>query len=102
MSNWNQEFGPETVIVRNKDTGIEVRGPVFGDTCEYVRVVITGARAENDVTGEVLEGECELVYWDEGEWQDPLGDAMPAILVAIRRVVDGHHFDVEFGYRAFE
>lgn len=101
MSNWNQEFGPETVIVRNDTTGIEVRIPVNTGGCEYVRVVVTGAQAENEVTGETLRGECELVYWDEGEWHTDLDDAMPAVLMAIKRVTEGHQFEVEFGYAAF-
>ena len=107
MSNWNQSFGVETVIVRNEETGIEARRPVYGQpdapfTRDYVRVVVTGARAENAVTGEILEGECELVYWDEAEWQEPQGDVMGAIMAAIGRVVNGHEFAVEFGYKAFE
>lgn len=100
MSNWNQKFGPEIVIVRNDSTGIEVRAPDPENTCEYIRIVITDARAENDVTGEVLEGECELVYWDQGEWMNE--DAMPAILCAIKSVGEGDSFEVVFGHRAFE
>jgi hypothetical protein len=101
-SNWNQELGDETVITRNDTTGIEVRIPHADNvTCEYVRVVITDAKAENVVTGETLEGECELIYWDEAEWQDLLGDVMPAIMMAIKRVTEGSCFEVEFGHAAF-
>jgi len=101
MSNWNQEFGPETVIVRHPETKIEVRTPETSVGCEYVRVVMCDARAEDDVNGVVYEGECELAYWDQSEWEeDPT--LMGVLLCAIRMVAEGEPFDVEFGYRAFE
>ena len=101
MSNWNQEFGPEAVIVHNFHTKVQVRVPAH-PKCEYVRVVMTEARAENDVTGEVLEGECELMYWDQAEWfEDPEG-VMGEIMAVTMRANGGDTFEVEFGYKAFE
>jgi hypothetical protein len=103
VGNWNQKFGPELVVFSNADTGIEVRVPEpSSKASHYVRIVVTNAMAEDKVTDDYLEGECELAYWDKAEWQEPEDDVMDVILAAVKRVLEGDDFEVEFGYKAFE
>lgn len=102
MSNWNLDYGEESVIFHNAATGVEVRTPAYPKECDYVRVVLTGAEAHNEVTGETLVGDCELVYWNVDEWREEGEDVMGAIMGVIKQVYEGSTFEVEFGYKAFD
>jgi len=99
--NWNLEYPPESVILRNKH-GVEVRTRAFPGECDYLRIVIADAEAEDKVTGKTLTGVCEIVYWDSDEWKEDPKGVMGAVMGAIKRVVENDSFEVEFGYKAFE
>lgn len=72
----NLDYGPESVIIRNNTTGIEVRTPPFPEM-SYIRIV-------DSVTEE------ELVYWNKDEWQnDPNECCIGAILGACKAIFDG-------------
>jgi len=69
----------ESVIVRNKRTGHEVRVPAFPEACDYVRVV------RHLPDGSVIE----CAYWNEDEWADDPADVVGAIMGATKQVFDG-------------